>query len=335
VYMIGHACGRGPSRNLRYVRARTHTNTHGHTQRARTPPVKYVRRLQCAAYMGDCCCTRAPQGTPVVIVQPRFAGTEGFQHPGWRDAFGAEVTEVHHSGFNVNVARLDKLDNTGWMQLLRLDYFAFNIDPPGEETTRHRSGRYKVGHTGSKRYKGQPKAINFFVPFAVPLEPPPGAGEGPTTHQQHPTTTRSYVAYGAHCRVLGRCTTGGELRVVTTCAGRPGESFSDVHTVVVHEVTARGFNATVARADSLVRCPSRLCPSRIGSHTPLSRLQRTPFIPMAAQCYSAAGIRTSLPVRFTIYYTGYLTGREGCLHTGPRMEQRGVRQLAGVGGGGT
>ena len=45
-------------------------------------------------------------------------------------------------------------------------------------------------------------------------------------------------------------------RIVVPCGqqlgvGAQGQSFPDVHTVVVHGIDARGFNATVLRADSL------------------------------------------------------------------------------------
>jgi hypothetical protein len=55
-----------------------------------------------------------------IATQPRAwlqEGTQGFKHPSWGDTFAVEVVDVRKEGFNVNVARLDKLDNTGWMQV--------------------------------------------------------------------------------------------------------------------------------------------------------------------------------------------------------------------------
>ena len=45
----------------------------------------------------------------------------------------------------------------------------------------------------------------------------------------------------------------GEIRpyVVVQAASEPGQSYPDVHSIVVHEIDRNGFNATVLRADSL------------------------------------------------------------------------------------
>ena len=146
---------------------------------------------------------------PIIIAQPRFPGTEGFQHTSWHDAFAVEVNEVRREGFNVNVARLDKLDNTGWMQLLRLDYFAWLPETdsstnagntgPGSSAL-HRSGVTKAGRTHkSSHVKGVPRT----VPLRVRFQP-------------------AFIK-------------GSIPQVVTTPAAKPGQSFSDVHVVIVHE----------------------------------------------------------------------------------------------------
>ena len=165
---------------------------------------------------------------------------------------------MRSDGFAVNVARLDKLDNSGWGVMLRLDYMAWL--PPSKTEAKgvqaalgHRSGIAKVGHTHKhKKHKGDARAVRVHVPFEPPLLPPAGAPEG-----------RSYTAAP---QVVA--TVAGEpvrpasaqrapfRRIVVPCGqqlgvGAQGQSFPDVHTVVVHGIDARGFNATVLRADSL------------------------------------------------------------------------------------
>lgn len=53
-------------------------------------------------------------GALLVLVQPRKqAGGD----PEWVDTFGSSVQSVSPMAFTVNVARLDKLDNSGWGQV--------------------------------------------------------------------------------------------------------------------------------------------------------------------------------------------------------------------------
>ena len=59
---------------------------------------------------------------PLVLVHPRM---QKGGDPSWQDIYVAEVQSVSTSGFTVNVARLDKLDNSGWGQQVRLDYIAW------------------------------------------------------------------------------------------------------------------------------------------------------------------------------------------------------------------
>ena len=86
------------------------------------------------------------------------------------DAFGVELTDVRADGFAVNVARLDKLDNSGWGMMLRLDYIAW-LPTPKPETDEdrvklsaqsYRSGNSRVGHT-HKHKKCQPLDSSNFL----------------------------------------------------------------------------------------------------------------------------------------------------------------------------
>ena len=81
-------------------------------------------------------------------------------------------------------AGLDKLDNSGWGVMLRLDYMAWL--PPSKTEAKgvvaalgHRSGIAKVGHTHKhKKHKGDARAVQVHVPFEPPLLPPAGAPQG-------------------------------------------------------------------------------------------------------------------------------------------------------------
>ena len=81
-------------------------------------------------------------------------------------------------------AGLDKLDNSGWGVMLRLDYMAWL--PPSKTEAKgvvaalgHRSGIAKVGHTHKhKKHKGDARAVRVHVPFEPPLLPPAGAPQG-------------------------------------------------------------------------------------------------------------------------------------------------------------
>ena len=164
-------------------------------------------------------------------------------------------------------AGLDKLDNSGWGVMLRLDYMAWL--PPSKTEAKgvvaalgHRSGIAKVGHTHKhKKHKGDARAVRVHVPFEPPLLPPAGAPQGRsfTAAPQvvatvagepvRPTLGFGRVVFSSGQQVLFR-------RIVVPCGqqlgvGAQGQSFPDVHTVVVHGIDARGFNATVLRADSL------------------------------------------------------------------------------------
>lgn len=148
------------------------------------------------------------------------------------DAFGVELTDVRSDGFAVNVARLDKLDNSGWGMMLRLDYMAWLSTPTPEtdaDRTKlallsYRSGNSKVGHTHKhKKVKGEPRSVRVHISFDPPLLAPTGSEPG---------------MYDAP-------------HVIATMCGETGQSFPDVHSIIVHGVDAYGFNATVLRVDDL------------------------------------------------------------------------------------
>ena len=171
-------------------------------------------------------------GEPIILAQARYPSNEGFHHPEMMDSFGVELTDVRADGFAVNVARLDKLDNSGWAQMLRLDYMAWLPTPkPKSSEDRaalaalsYRSGISKAGHTHKhKKVKGEPRSVRVHIPFDPPLLFPIGSEPG---------------LYGAP-------------QVVATMCGEAGQSFPDVHAVVVHDIDAHGFNATVLRVDDL------------------------------------------------------------------------------------
>lgn len=148
------------------------------------------------------------------------------------DAFGVELTDVKADGFAVNVARVDKLDNSGWGMMLRLDYIALlpTTEPKTDEdrvklaALSYRSANSKIGHTHKhKKVKGEPRSVRVHIPFEPPLLAPTGSEPG---------------MYGAPV-------------VIATMCGEAGQSFPDVHAIVVHGVDAYGFNATVLRVDDL------------------------------------------------------------------------------------
>lgn len=116
--------------------------------------------------------------------------------------------------------------------MLRLDYMAWipqakpktAKDRTAIATQSWRSGITKAGHTHKhKKVKGEPRSVRIHIAFDPPLVAPPGSTAG---------------VYGFP-------------EVVATMCGEPGQSFPDVHGIVVHDVDAFGFNATVMRVDSL------------------------------------------------------------------------------------
>ena len=121
------------------------------------------------------------------MAQPRYPSSDGIRHPEIMDAFGVELTDVHTDGFAVNVARLDKLDNSGWGMMLRLDYIAMLPTPkPKTGADRvelaaltYRAGNSKVGHTHKKvKVKGEARSVRVHIPFEPPLLPPTGSEPG-------------------------------------------------------------------------------------------------------------------------------------------------------------
>ena len=101
---------------------------------------------------------------PIVLVHPRM---QKGGDPSWQDIYVAEVQSVSTSGFTVNVARLDKLDNSGWGQQVRLDYIAWL--PGTGDTERYRSGEVTVGK--SHGLCAVRLTVNFPTPFADGAQP--------------------------------------------------------------------------------------------------------------------------------------------------------------------
>lgn len=180
------------------------------------------------------------------------------------DAFGVELTDVHADGFAVNVARLDKLDNSGWGMMLRLDYIAM-LPTPKPETDEdrvklaaltYRAGNSKVGHTHKhKKVTGEARSVRVHIPFEPPLLPPTGSKTGMYGPPHVIATMCGETGQSFPGMVSQICGGTFKLAVVLPPSSLKLMTYrvvgTDVHAIVVHGVDAHGFNATVLRVDDL------------------------------------------------------------------------------------
>ena len=159
---------------------------------------------------------------PIVLVHPRM---QKGGDPSWQDVYVAEVQTVSTTGFTANVARLDKLDNSGWGQQVRLDYIAF---PSGAVAGAREHERYRAGEVNVGKSHGK-NAVRISVSFSSPFSMAAAVAGGETADSMSIP----------------------QVRVLCSPRNQPHHDYTDVHSVVVHETWASGFNATVSRVDRL------------------------------------------------------------------------------------